>query len=485
MVMQPNVPTYVSNAEYLSRLDKVLAKGKPGQPGYLFKRILRYLAVCLIWIALIWAPIIGYLSSAPPKYTSQMSLILPGSGVSASVNMEGIGQASSYASSAFSSNSISPTQTYKRLLRADRILDAAALSLNARREDLPRPKVTLVDQTGLIHVEMTGVTPEEARDRNQAILTAFFKEVEALRTDDLQEREEGAVQAIEEYRDSVLATRQAVNRLQSETGFISRDQFSQQVSENDARLSDLVVLRSELHDKTAFVGRLQQSLGLTPQQAARALDLYSDQQYLALVDDLSAKAALRNRARVQFGTRHPERQEAENAYDMAQEATVEAAMAITGMPRAVAAKLNVSQYGDRTSLLADLLRNEAERAGLEAQHQELDKRYQQEKLRLAKASRAAAQLEDLQRDFQVAEAVFASAIARAQSSKTDVFASYPLVQVLENPSLPEEGSSPRKKLAFLAGAGATFLALIALSLGWLRRSIIRWALGLRDGVSHV
>lgn len=485
MVTQSDLPRYGTNAEYLSRLDRMLAKGRPGEPGYILKRVLRYAGVCLIWIALIWVPILGYLSSAPPKYTSHMSLILPGAGVSASVNMEGIGQASSYASSAFANNSVSPTQTYKRLIRADRILDAAAASLKARPEDLPRPKVTLVDQTGLIHIEMTGVTPEEARDRNQALLTAFFDEVEALRADDLTEREEGAVLAIEEYRSSVLATRDAVNSLQTETGFISKDQFSRQVTENDTRLAELVALRGRLQEKTAFVGRLQVSLALTPLQAARALDLYSDQEYLALVSDLSDKAAIRNEARAQYGARHPLRRKAELDYAKAQDATVLAAMAITGMPRAAAEKLNVSQFGDRTSLLADLLRNEAERAGLEAQHQELKRRYLQEKQRLELAAKAAAQLEDLQRDFQVAEAVFASAIARAQSSKTDVFASYPLVQVLENPSLPDAGSSPRKKLAILAGGGATFLVLLALSLGWMRRSIIRWALGLQGRAGHV
>lgn len=479
MVMQSELPSYKANADYLSRLDRMLAKGRPGQPGYLLKRILRYTGVCLIWIALIWGPILGYLGAAPPKYTSHMSLILPGAGVSASVNMEGIGQASSYASSAFSNSSVSPTQTYKRLIRADRILDATAASLGADPQALPRPKVTLVDQTGLIHIEMTGVSPDEARDRNQALLEAFFNEVEALRADDLSEREEGAVLAIEEYRASVMTTRDAVNSLQTETGFISKDQFSRQVTENDGRWTGLVALRGRLQEKTAFVEQLQASLGLTPLQAARALDLYSDQEYLALVADLSDKAATRNEARAQYGRQHPLRQKAEVDYAKAQEATLMAAIGITGLSRSVAEKLNVSQFGDRTSLLADLLRSEAERAGLEAQHQELNSRYVQEKERLERAAKAAARLEDLQRDFQVAEAVFASAIARAQSSKADVFASYPLVQVLENPSLPEAGSSPRKKLAVLAGAGATFLVLIALSLGWMRQGIIRWALGLQ------
>ena len=87
--------------------------------------------------------------------------------------------------------------------------------------------------------------------------------------------------------------------------------------------------------------------------------------------------------------------------------------------------------------------------------------------------RLAARLEDLQRDFSVAEAVFASAIARTQSSKTDIYASYPLVQVLEDPSLPDGPSSPKRKLAVVAGVAATVLLLFSLSLAWIRLALIR------------
>jgi uncharacterized protein involved in exopolysaccharide biosynthesis len=68
--------------------------------------------------------------------------------------------------------------------------------------------------------------------------------------------------------------------------------------------------------------------------------------------------------------------------------------------------------------------------------------------------------------------VFASAIARAQSSKLDVYASYPLVQVLENPSLPTKPSSPNHKLALMAGIAATLMLLFSLAMGWIRIVLI-------------
>ena len=72
----------------------------------------------------------------------------------------------------------------------------------------------------------------------------------------------------------------------------------------------------------------------------------------------------------------------------------------------------------------------------------------------------------------MAEAVFASAIARTESSKNDVYASYPLIQVLENPSLPDAPSSPRRKLAIAAGVAATLMLLIGLTLAWIRKPIV-------------
>ncbi len=480
MAFQSDLNPNMRNAAFLPRMDRMLRKRQPGQPGYLLRRIMRYMGVFLIWCAAIWFPIGTYLTSAPKKYTSQFSLILPGAGVSASVNIDDIGQASSYASSAFASNAVSPTQTYKRLIRADRILDVASAQLELPRNALSRPKVALVDQTGFINVEVTGPSPEDAKLRAQAVLDAFFVEVDALRKDDQLVREEGAVRAIEEYRSSVKSTRNAMTALQSETGFLSRDQFTSQVAENDTRYAKSIVLKGQLEEKTAYVNTMEQRLGLTADEAARALELYGDQGYISLIEDGALKASALAEANAKYGRRHPRLIDAKTSFEQAQQQIVQMASSITGLSPERVEILKLSQLGDRATLLAELVRNAAQLAGLEAQFATLNRRYVLERNRLEQSARAAATLEDLQRDFQVAEAVFASAIARAQSSKVDVFASYPLVQVLETPSLPEAPSSPRQKVALAAGIAATFMILMALSLGWVRRGVINWLIGMRS-----
>ena len=91
----------------LLSLRRILMGGRIGDGD----RFPRYLAFALLGGAMIWAPITGYLSTAPLSFKSNTSLILPGSGASASLNLNGIGQASSYADSAFSNSSVSPTET--------------------------------------------------------------------------------------------------------------------------------------------------------------------------------------------------------------------------------------------------------------------------------------------------------------------------------------------------------------------------------------
>lgn len=440
-------------------------------------RLPRYLWIAALGSAGIWAPITGYLKTAAPSYSSHMSLILPGSGASASVNLADIGQASSYANSAFSSNAISPTETYKRLLAADRVLRDAALRIDVDERAFGRPKVELVDQTAFIHIKMTGPSPESAQARSAALLDAFFAEIDRLRSDELNNRQEGGVAAITEYKDSVAATRAEISALQEETGLRSIEQFHRDVLEVEALGGRIAELRAEHERKAAAVGALERKLGADAHAAAAILRLNNDTTYVAALEAVARSAADLAELRSRYGARHPDVTKAQAALKGAQSSANDRAR-ILGEPDLVMERA----IGDgRSALLTELVRQEAARDGLAAELAKLERQFNVQSDRLDRLAPLAARLEDLQRDFAVAEAVFASAIARSQSSKTDIFASYPLVQVLEDPSLPDAPSSPRQKLAIAAGGAATVLLLMALIVGWLRRSVIEKLLAKAQG----
>lgn len=435
-------------------------------------RLPRYSAMFLLGAALIWAPIMGYLKTAPLKYSSHMTLILPGSGASASVNLNNIGQASSYANSAFSNGSISPTETYKRLLGADRILDGTATRLGLDRPALGRPRITLVDQTSLIHIEVTSTSPDAARQQGDALLAAFFEELDALRQDEMTVREDSGLGALDDYFGSVRDTRAAISTLQADSGLISADQFRDRVAANDRLSQDILARQAALAQQSGTLRALESALGIAASKAAITLKLYADAPYRALLEDLSVQSAARANARARFGARHPTVIAAESAYDGAQRAALIRAALVTGLSMAEATALDRAPDGARATLLADLVRESIRHDGIATELATMQARHTEEIQTLAALAPVAAELEDRQRNFDVAKAVFSSAIARTESTKTDVYASYPLVQVLENPSRPDAPSSPRRKLAFAAGVAATLMLLIGLLLGWIRLALI-------------
>mgnify|MGYP000368547087 CR=1 FL=1 len=432
-------------------------------------RVPRYLILVLAGLGGIWTPITVYLASAPPSYTSHMSLILPGSGASSSVNLANIGQASTHANSAFASSAISPTETYKRLLSADRVVRAAATLTDLDAAGFGKPKVMLVDQTAFIHVKMSAGSALAAREKNAALLSAFMAEIDRLRGDEQDTRASGGLDAIRDYRDSISHTRAEIDALRRETGLQSAAQYDRLVNEADVLRVQIETLRATLDRKRSATARLEKTLDLDAPTAAQILRLNGDETYVALTAAVANAAADVAAARARFGPRHPSVQTAVSAYETAKSEVAARSRIVIG------ADLPLERVRDgagRGVLLAELVRHDTERRGVATELLALETQLEHHDARLRALSPLAAQLEDLQRDFDVAEAVFASAIARTQSQRTDIYASYPLVQVLEDPTLPDAPSSPNKKLAIAAGLAATLFLVITLTLAWSRQSII-------------
>lgn len=431
-------------------------------------RIPRYVWIFALGTAAIWAPITGYLKTAPLSYTSHMSLILPGSGASSSVNLADIGQASSFANSAFSSGSVSPTETYKRLLSADRVLRDAASRAGVTFREFGKPQVQLVDQTAFIHIKMTGPSPADVQARNGFLLDAFLEEIDRLRNDERDSRHTSSLTAIREYQQTVGATREKIEELQRKTGLHSVEQFQRQIQEADALQLKIEALSAARERGSATVKGLESKLNLDAETAALTLRLNNDETYVALLQVMAQASGDLATAQARYGAKHPDVVKASRAMQAARSKAQTRAIAVTGQPLTLEGAID----GGRGALLTELVRQETARSGLDAELKDLRALLQQHTARLDELAPYAARLEDKQRDFNVAEAVFASAIARSQSSRTDVYASYPLVQTLEDPTLPEDPSSPRRMLAVAAGGAATFLLIFALFLGWVRRGLI-------------
>ena len=77
-------------------------------------------------------------------------------------------------------------------------------------------------------------------------------------------------------------------------------------------------------------------------------------------------------------------------------------------------------------------------------------------------------IEDLKKDHLLAEAVYSSALARVDTSKSDIYGAYPILQVLAQPNLPAGHEQPRRLYAFVAGVIGTLFSMFTWGLAWLQ-----------------
>lgn len=438
-----------------------------------FGRLPRYLILFGIAAAAIWMPISAYVRLTPPSYTSDVSLILPGSGAQASVNLADLGQASSSAASAFSSSRISPTQTYKRLLAANRTLARAASELDLSQDALGKPRIELVDETSLIHFSMTGGSPEDAQARSAAVLEIFLDEIDILRQDELASREASAQGAIAGYEAAVADLRAQIAALQTESGLVSFAHYEDLVQERDAldvRLSEAAAARRA---KDAQMQDLSRKLGVSADLAANNLRLHADPEFQELARTLSESRATLAVAQGRFGPRHPQVTSAVHRLSGAEaQLRARSAVVLGGDTLNARSVLDVAPDPARAALLAQLVELAGFCDNLAETEATLAAQLATANARIAKIAPMATRLDDLSRDYQVAETVFSSALARIDTTKADVYASYPLVQVLADASLPEKPTSPKPLIAIAAGIVATMMILMGLALAWVRRALI-------------
>ena len=438
-----------------------------------FGRLGRYLFFIAAGIALTWGPAIAYIKYGKPSYTSHFSLILPGAGASSSINLSDIGQASSASSSAFSGSSISPTVTYKNLLMSGNVINAAASTLKVDPASLPAPVIRLVDETSLISVQMTGATAQQARDRAEAVQNAFYAELNTLRDDELRRRDDSTINAVNHYEEAVSISRAKISALQVKTGLSSSDQFSAMVAAADVQQARIAEAQAELAKIKHSKDTLSATLSISEHTAALAMKLHADPEFVALADAASKAQADYSAAAEQFGSSHPKVVDFRRRLKGVRVQLMARGRKLTGLGNeALVLNVDFSPVGQRSALLAQLVDLATQEQGLKGQIDQMSAQHAANRKKIAELVEVAANLDQLVSEHKIAEAVFASALARINTSKTDIFASYPMAQITEAAVIPLKPSSPNTTIALGAATAATVLLLFGLFLGWMRRPLL-------------
>lgn len=453
----------------LVRLQKIVVDGLPSVGRYR-----RYAVTIGLPLLAIWLLTALYLFAAPEKYESTVSLILPGSGSGGSMNVDNIGQAQSSAASAFSSTTLSPTENYKRLLMADVTLRSAALLAKEEPTGFPSPTVKLVDQTNLIEVHIAGSNAAQAQKRAKALLDAFLVKLDGLRNDEAEKRGTADSAHLNELANKVQETQRKLFEFQTKHGLVSIDQFNARIAGIDTLRDRALEMRAAARQDSARARRLLTTLDANPQQGNKILRLKSDPEFQQLAARHAALSSDAEQKSASLGEEHADRALIESERQTVRDALAARGAALTGLsPQHVLRSLDVDVSAGRSELIAGMIDADAQKAGSRAALNQIQAELGTRQKNAPALVIQASELTDLVRDQRVAEAVFSSALARLDTNKQDRFASYPLVQILEAPSLPRAPSSPSTMLALAGAIAASFILLFGSALIWLRQPIIR------------
>ena len=410
----------------------------------------------------IWSGAFMYLATAKPRYVSEWAVNIPGSGSTSNINLPDIGQATSQNYSAYAGANYDPRENYKAIASSDQVLKAAARIVGMPPKTFGKPRIKIVDNTSLMSFEFQGSNPQTARRKSIALQNTFEAKLEQLRNEEIAQQKARLENGMEASRRKLKAAQRRLSNFKADSGLNSEEQLRSLA----VNIEELRRQRSELaaqqQQSIAQVSELSDNLNLSSNQASDAFVLQADplfQNYLKNYSDANSDLI---KATAKLTQAHPTVINLQTEQQAAQTALLKRAQTLLNRPisMALVTRLNFSNNessGSKRAILSEqLVTTNVAKQGIKAQVNSLDAQIPQLEQRLKKLSQQQAVMEDIRRDVQVAEAVFSSTIAKLDLAKTSVSSSYPQIQILATPSLPEEASGPRKNLVLL---GATLGSL--------------------------
>lgn len=438
-----------------------------------WKRRLVYLTVALLSLALLWVPATAVITMSKQTYTSKWTLILPGSGSGHAVNLDSIGQASATMSSPYSGTSLDPKVNYKAIAESVPVLSRAAESVDMSLAEFGKPRIKLVDQSSLIYFSLTADSPDLARDKSYALYNALLQQLEWLREDESSSREQAARTLLDSFSNKLSDAQNNMLSFQTNSSILSIEQFNELTLTIERLRTKRADLQAELKGHLQRTRMLGEILGLEPMLAADAMALQQDQLFQRFLKNYAEAAALHTEYNARWGEKHPKLVSVLQQRSKAREALLKRSRQLLRKPMSVDRLLTLGVNDNRAGLFQELVTLHTRAEGMRSQNETLATQIDELQQRLESITAEAASLEDLKRKQQVATVVFTTALAKLDMGKSDMFSSYPLIQMLAHPSLPQQPDNLKKVLALSGAAGGTLLCLIALGLLWIRKPYLR------------
>ena len=334
-------------------------------------------------------------------------------------------------------------------------------------------KIKLIEQTSIIDISSDAIHPEQASLQNWAYYEAFQDELDRLRIDESSRHEKSIEKMLGLHQERLNRTRKSVVEFQQRSMLVSQEQVNSLINTLAEVKNKLTFSLSERESQKRFVHQLSMDLGVSPALAAQALTLQSDAEFNGYLAELDKTATQMSHYVSQWGNKHPKVVAERERYKVVMTNLKHRSSKVVGLHSSeILYGMNLSSSERLSRLFSDLLDGGAKLQGLDAKISEL--RLAEIRLddQLRVYSRESAELARLEREHQRAEIVYSSAAARLEAGKTNVFGSYPVVQMLSRPSDSKSNKSSRMKITIALGIFGYIMVSLVILILWKREKLI-------------
>lgn len=431
-----------------------------------------WLVVGLITNSAIWSLSLLYLKLAQPVYISRSAINVPIMGSNTDINLPDIGQAKYESSSPYgSSSSQDPRENYKLIALSEPLLKKAANLLHMTPEEFGKPRIKLADNTTLVTIEFQGTSSQQAQNKALTFYKVFETKIEDLRNKEASQRDLGYQNALASSQKKLDNARKRLDSYRASSGLSSEQQINNLTVNIEQLRRQKAEILAQQQPTNNRIEKLSTDLNLPAEHAADAFVLQADQVFQQNLKNYSQSSAALVALESEFFPNHPTVIAEKAKRDAAQKALLARSQSLLGrsLSPAILQQFNLSSTNSnsaREQLFQELVKLQVAQQELGIQARAIDTQITQLEKRLKQLAGNNSKLEALKRDLQVAEIVFSSTLTRLNLGKSNILGSYPLVQVVTEPSLPDRPSAPNKKLILLGSILGSFFVTLAIVLLW-------------------
>ena len=442
-------------------------------------RFVKYLLVGIIANGSLWTIALSYLKNTPLTYTSEAVINVAGNGPGVSVNLPEIGQAYTSGGSGFNSASSDPRENYKLIASSKTVIDLAAESLNLTPEEFEEPRLKIINNTTLLSMEIKGENPEIAQQKLAALYQVLNQRLDKLRERERIEREQSSRNALLDAQKKLTDAQLKLSKYKAKSGLHSSEQIKQLINNIESLRQQRAKAFAQQQEIRTSLEQLSLNLKISPQEAADALELQTDRQFQQSLTEYSTATTKLEELLSYRGPNYPDVVKIREKQQAILALLLERGEILLGKPVELLTleKLSLDNSNGsgekRAELFQKLVNLDSDYQGSKAQVTTLNQQIQVLEIKLRNLSKKETILASLIRELQIAEAVFASTLARVDLGRGDAFGSFPLIQIIEEPSLPEKPTAPKPKLVLAGTILGSLLVSTSLTLLWWRNPLAR------------